>query len=120
MWTKVEIDHMASRKIQQGCSPRVLEASTYGIRRKVLMRVNSMLKARKDHGGDSDFNSSNRKKIHIKKRPAVEPLTGFNTQLQALAQKFPKHTLLEGCSGKKHRCLSVIHLASREARIAFH
>lgn len=78
-----------------------------------------MLKARKGRVGDSDFNSFNRKKKNKKKRPAVEPLTGFNTQLQALAQKFPKRTLLEGCSGKKHRCLSVIHLASREARIAF-
>jgi len=48
----------------------------------------------------------------------VEPLTGFNTKLRTLAQKFLK--LLEGCSGKKHRCVSVIHRASWEVRIAFH
>lgn len=42
----------------------------------------------------------------------MEPLTGFNIKLQMLAQRFLKCTLLDGCSGKKHHCVPVIHCSS--------
>lgn len=46
------------------------------------------------------------------KSSAKEPLTGFSTKLQVLAQRFLKCTLLDGCCGKKHCCVSVTHRIS--------